>query len=246
VELTQHEILAIALAAFGVGFFKATLSMGIGLALVPLMILFWPTRFIIGIIAIHMFTSDYAVIRLFWKQWNWRLAKIVLPGLFVGIIAGTFILVSLPDYWIRKSIGGGCLIFAAIQTWSEFKGEIPPPRIGRWGGLAIGIVGGTVSAITHTGGTVLTLYLLSQGVDKVTLVATVIVIWIFVNPVKVGSYYAGGLVTPTLFLAAIAAVPLAFAGGWIGRKILDRMPQGVFNASVIFLAATAAARLLWE
>ena len=245
-ELTQHEILAIALGAFGVGFFKATLSMGIGLVLVPLMILFWPTRFIIGIIAIHMFTSDYAIIRLFWKKWNWRLAKIVLPGFYVGIIAGTAILASLPDYWIRKSIGAGCLIFAAIQAWSEIKGEISPPRIGRWGGIAIGVVGGTVSAITHTGGTVLTLYLLSQGVEKVTLVATIIITWIFINPVKVGSYYAGGLVTPTLLLAGLAAFPLAFAGGWIGRKMLDRMPQGVFNGSVIVLAAATAARLLWE
>jgi uncharacterized membrane protein YfcA len=69
VELTYFNIAAIAVGAFGVGFFKSTLSMGVGLALVPLMILVWPTRFVMGLIAVHMFLSDYAIIRMFWNKY---------------------------------------------------------------------------------------------------------------------------------------------------------------------------------
>ena len=93
-NLTTFELAAIALGAFGTGFFKSTFSMAIGLVLVPVMLLFWPTRFIIGIIAIHMLISDYAVIHRFWKQWEWNLAKLVIPGFYAGIVAGTSILVN--------------------------------------------------------------------------------------------------------------------------------------------------------
>ncbi len=245
-DLSLFELAAIAIGAFGVGFFKSTFSMAIGLVLVPSMVILWPTRFIIGIIAIHMFISDYAVIRMFWKHWDWRLAKLVIPGFYIGIVAGTAILVNLPDYWIRKLIGTGCLIFISIQGWSEIKGGLPAPRIGQGAGTFIGIIGGVISAITHTGGTVLTLYLLSQGVRKVNLVATIIITWIFVNPLKLSSYYVGGLVDNSMLIAGMASIPLAFVGGWIGRRLLDRMSQRFFNTAILILAAAAAARLLWE
>ncbi len=245
-NISLFDLAAIAIGAFGVGFFKSTFSMAVGLVLVPVMVIFWPTRFIIGIIAIHMFISDYAVIRLFWKQWDWRLAKLVIPGVCIGIVAGTATLVNLPDYWIRKFIGIGCLIFISIQGWSEIKGGLPTPRIGRRAGFAIGVIGGIISAMTHTGGTVFTLYLLSQGVKKVNLVATIIVIWIFVNPFKVSSYYVGGLVGNKILIAGMASIPLAFLGGWIGRGLLDRVSQRFFNTAILFFALAAAARLLWE
>ncbi|MBT3351484.1 MAG: sulfite exporter TauE/SafE family protein [Nitrospinaceae bacterium] len=245
-ELTQYEILAIILGAFGTGFFKSTFSMGIGLVLVPFMLIFWPTRFVIGIISIHMLVSDYALIHLFWKQWEWRLAKLVIPGFYVGIISGTAILASLPDFWIRKFIGFICVVFIFSQGWSEFKGGLPTPRIGKSAGAIIGLIGGVVSALTHTGGTVLTLYLLSQGVKKVNLVATILITWLFVNPVKVSAYYAAGLLNNTLLIAGAASIPLAFSGGWIGRKLLDKMSQRFFNTTILALAAAAAIRLLWE
>jgi uncharacterized membrane protein YfcA len=246
VELTQFEIYAIILGAFGTGFFKSTFSMAIGLVLVPFMVIFWPTRFVIGIISIHMLVSDIALIHLFWKQWEWRLAKLVIPGFYVGIIIGAAILANMPDFWIRKFIGIACTVFILVQGWSEFKGELPTPRIGKGAGTIIGLIGGIVSALTHTGGTVLTLYLLSQGVKKVSLVATILITWLFVNPVKVSSYYAAGLLNNTLLIAGAASIPVAFAGGWIGRKVLDKMSQRFFNTAILVLATAAAIRLLWE
>ncbi len=245
-ELTYFNLAAIAVGAFGVGFFKSTLSMGVGLVLVPLMILVWPTRFVMGLIAVHMFLSDYAVIRMFWKEWEWNLARIVIPGFYIGIGIGAYLLVQLPDFWIRKAIGVSCLVFVLYQAWVEVRGESPTPAIGRKAGIGIGVVGGTVSALTHSGGLVLSLYLMSQGVQKVQLVATIIVIWLFVNPVKLTSFFIGGLANWTIFAAGLAMIPLAFAGGWIGRKLLDRFSQKGFNLTLLALAAASAARLLWE
>jgi uncharacterized membrane protein YfcA len=87
---------------------------------------------------------------------------------------------------------------------------------------------------------------MSQGVRKVSLVATILLTWLFVNPVKLTSYFVGGLANWTIFGMALAMIPLTFAGGWIGRRLLDRFSQKGFNLTLLTLAATSAARLLWE
>ena len=244
--LDAFHLLAVVIAAFSVGFFKATLGQTIGSLVVPVMVFFWPTRFVFGVIAIQMWLSDYSAVKFFWKKWDARLVKLVLPGMFFGLIFGTYLLVQLPEYWLRKGLGAACLLFAGLQARREFGKEIPPPRIGPWMGIGIGLAGGTVSTLFHSGGLILNLYLLSQGLTKVPLVATVIAIWIFMNPVKLGSYWVGGVVDLTMILAGIVALPLTIAGTWAGRRVLERIPQRSYNLSVLGLSALAAARLLTE
>jgi uncharacterized membrane protein YfcA len=41
-------------------------------------------------------------------------------------------------------------------------------------------------------------------------------------------------------------IPIAFAGGWLGKKLLDHISQKAFNMILLALAAFTAARLLWE
>lgn len=239
-------ILAVATAAFFVGFFKATLGLAIGTLLVPVMVLFWPTRFVFGIIAVQMWLSDYLAVKFFWKRWDGRLVRLVLPGFFIGVILGAYLLVQLPDYWVRKGLGAICLIFAGLQAVREFGKEISPPRVGPWMGLGIGLAGGTMSTLFHSGGLILNLYALSEGLTKVPLVATIIAVWIFVNPVKVASYWAGGVVNLKMVLTGLLAIPITFAGVWAGKHLLEWAPQRGYNLSVLGLSALAAARLLME
>ncbi|MBI3128317.1 MAG: sulfite exporter TauE/SafE family protein [Candidatus Tectomicrobia bacterium] len=244
--LAPFDALAIAVAAFFVGFFKATLGLAIGLLLVPVMVFVWPTRFVFGIIAVQMWLSDYLALKYFWKRWDGRLVKLVLPGFFFGIILGAYLLVQLPDFWIRKGLGALCLVFAGLQAVREFGRELAPPRLNSWMGVGIGLAGGTMSTLFHSGGLILNLYLLSQGVTKVPLVATVIAVWILMNPVKLTSYWVGGIVNLQMFLACLLAAPLTFAGVWAGKRALEWAPQKAYNLGVLVLAAAAAVKLLAE
>ncbi len=244
-EFDAHNLLAIAVGAFFIGFFKSTFSMACGILLVPFMVMFWPTRFVLGLISVLMWATDYVLIRMFWRQWEGRLIKLVVPGFIGGILIGTTILVALPDFWIKKLIGLGCLVFVVAQGWGELRGGLASPRVGPAAGVGVGLVGGTVSALTHSGGIVLTLYFLSQGIEKTSLVASILVTWLWVNPVKMASYWVGGLVNLPLFLACVAMVPLSFLGGWLGKRLLDRIPQRAFNLTLLALSAVAGARLLW-
>lgn len=243
-EFDLYHLSAIALSAFVVGFFKTTFSMGTGILLVPTLVLFWPARFVMGIISVIMWSTDFVTLPMFWKKWEGRLIRLVVPGFIIGIFIGTTLLVNIPEVVFRRMIGAGALIFAGIQVWGEMRGGLPTPRVGRAAGLGLGILGGTTSALTHSGGLVLSLFYLSQGLEKTAVVASIIATWIFVNPVKVASFWVAGIINWKIFVACIAAVPIAFLGGWIGKRLLQRISQRAFNLTLLCLAFAAGLRLL--
>jgi hypothetical protein len=246
VTLDPALLLPVAVAAFFVGFLKATFGLAVGTLLVPVMVLFWPTRLVFGVIGVQMWMSDYFAIRLFWGKWDARLVKLVIPGFIAGILIGATLLVRLPDYWMRKSLGVVCLVLCGLQALQELRGIGTPSRIGPWAGTGIGIAGGVVSAMFHAGGLIMNLYILSQGVAKVPLVATTIATWIFVNPVKLTSYWVGGVINLKIFLTGLLAAPLTFSGLWLGKRVLEWAPQRAYNLTLLVLSALAALRLLAE
>ncbi|MDA1001276.1 MAG: sulfite exporter TauE/SafE family protein [bacterium] len=243
-EFDLYHLGPIALSAFVVGFFKTTFSMGTGILLVPILVLWWPARFVMGVISVIMWSTDFVTLPMFWRKWEGRLVRLMVPGFVIGIFIGTTLLVNIPEAAFRRVIGAGALIFAGIQAWGEVRGGLPTPRVGTAAGLGLGILGGTTSALTHSGGLVLSLFYLSQGLEKTAVVASIIATWVFVNPVKVISFWVAGIVNLKIFIACVAAVPLAFLGGWIGKHVLQRLSQRAFNLSLLCLAFVAGLRLL--
>ena len=245
-EYTAHQLLAVGVAAFFIGFLKTTFSSGIGIFLVPIMIMFWPTRFIIGIVAVIMWVTDFFAIPMFWKQWEGRFLRFLVPGFYIGVIIGVYALVHLPDYWLRKGIGLTCAFFAALLIWREVRGEINPPPVSPAAGVGIGVGGGIISAMFHSGGLVLSLFFISQGMSKTAIVASIIVVWLWVNPFKVASLWYGGVVQTPMLAAGVLAFPLAWAGSWCGRQTLHKIPQRGFTFILLLLSLITALRLLLE
>ncbi len=245
-DYSTHELLAVGIAAFFVGFLKTTFSSGIGIFLVPIMIMFWPTRFIIGIIAVLMWVTDFFAIPMFWKQWESRYLRYLVPGFYIGIIIGVYALVNLPDYWLRKGIGLTCVFFAGLFIWRQFQGEIKPPPVSPQAGVGIGIGGGIISAMFHSGGLVLSLFFVSQGMSKTAIVASILIVWFCVNPFKVGSLWYGGVVQTPMLVEGALAFPLAWAGSWCGRQALRKIPQRGFTFILLLLSLITALRLLLE
>ncbi len=245
-EYANHQLFAVGIAAFFVGFLKTTFSSGIGVFLVPVLIMFWPTRFIIGIVAVVMWVTDLFALPMFWKQWEARFLRFLVPGFYVGIIIGVYALVRLPDYWLRKGIGVACVCFAALLVWREARGEMQPPPISAAAGVGIGVGGGIISAMFHSGGLVLSLFFISQGLSKTAVVASILGTWFWVNPLKVASLWFGGVVKTQMLVVGFLAFPLAWAGSWCGKRTLERIPQKGFTRIFLLLSIAAALRLLLE
>ena len=108
---TDHSfvvLLAVALlAALVVGFLKTSLGGGIGLVLTPTLTLVLPAPTALALIAALLLLSDPIALRLYWRVWEPRQLRLLVPMSLVGVIAGTWVLSLLSVVALRRTIGEG-------------------------------------------------------------------------------------------------------------------------------------------
>jgi uncharacterized membrane protein YfcA len=71
--------------------------------------------------------------------------------------------------------------------------------------------------------------------------------WYFflLNWTKLPIFWSEGRITPESVRADLIMIPLLLVGAWIGIKLLNKMPQKLFEQIVLVLSAIAAAKLLF-
>jgi uncharacterized membrane protein YfcA len=110
--------------------------------------------------------------------------------------------------------------------------------------VPLGILAGITTMLANAGGPVLTLYLLGMKVPKLELTATIAWFFFVLNVFKLPFSAGLGLITPgTLALNAVL-VPGIAVGLLIGRWVVHRVPQRLFNQLLLAFAALAALRLI--
>lgn len=232
-------------AAFVVGFLKTSVGSGIGLVLTPTLSLVLPAKIVLGLTAPLLNLADPITLWYFWRQWDGRQLRLLLPATLAGIGVGTWTLSLLSDLWLTRSIAVLALLFASAQLALLARGRgLVRTRPRRTVGAAAGILSGVASMIAHSGGIVMGPYLLSVIVSNTAVVATGAAVMAATNVVKLGSYWGIGFLTPRILAAAVLSAPLLVAGAWLGYRVNRWLPRRWFELALIALAMAGALRLL--
>jgi uncharacterized membrane protein YfcA len=170
---------------------------------------------------------------------------VLVPTTLVGVAAGTWALSLLSDLWLKRVIGGTTLGFATVHLLLSMRrrslfGAEPPWPVGSVAGLLTGIA----SAVAHSGGSVLGLYLVGTRLGPAAIVATSGALVAISNVVKIGGYWRIGFLTGPILLAALLATPLLVAGGWLGYRVNRVLPRRAFEFVLIGIAVAGSLRLL--
>lgn len=100
--------------------------------------------------------SDPLTLRYYWRQWDSRQFRILIPATVAGVTLGVWVLSLLSGFWLKKTIGAAVFAFAAVQLALRrrdgplFDGAPGPSVSG-----AFGVVAGLASTGAHSGGMVL-------------------------------------------------------------------------------------------
>ncbi|MFZ1060134.1 MAG: TSUP family transporter, partial [Candidatus Rokuibacteriota bacterium] len=117
--MTEPSFVALAsaagIAALVVGFLKTSVGGGIGLVLTPVLSLFLPAQVVLGLTAVQLNVSDPITLRYYWRQWEGRQLRLMLPTLLLGILLGGWALSGLSDAALKKAIGLVALVGALAQ-----------------------------------------------------------------------------------------------------------------------------------
>ena len=73
-----------------VGFLKTSVSAGTGLVLTSTLSLVLPAPMVLGLISPLMLMSDPIAMRFYWRRWDGRQLRLLVPATTLGILAGTW------------------------------------------------------------------------------------------------------------------------------------------------------------
>ncbi len=233
------------MAAFVVGFLKTSIGGGIGLVLTPTLSLVLPAPVVIALITPLLNLSDPLTLRYYWRRWDGRQLRILLPTTVVGVVLGACVLVRLSEFWLKTTIGAAVLAFAAVQLALRRRDRplfvrAPGPSVSG----AVGVVAGLASTVAHSGGIVLGPYLVGLGFSNATVVATANAVIAVSNLAKLGGYWTIGFLTGPILLAAVVAVPVLALGTWLGYRVNRWLPRRWFELALVAIAVAGALRLL--
>ena len=114
-----------------------------------------------------------------------------------------------------------------------------------WFTNSTGLAVGFTTTLGNVAGPIMNLYLVARGFTKEHFMGTMAWFFLIVNASKVPVYGALGLITADTLRFDALLLPFVLVGGLLGRWLLPRIPQKLFETLVLVLAAAAAFRLLW-
>jgi hypothetical protein len=188
--------------------------------------------------------ADVFAVALHWRRWNGRLVWLLIPGSILGVTIGTFFITNAPTRTLQIALGAIVLLFALYRIFEQrILGSLRyRPR--DWHGLLAGTVTGFSSALAHTGGPPVGIYLLMQEVTPRAFIATSAVFFLILNWIKVPYYFYADLFDFQLLWRVAWLLPLVPVGVWIGKWGAGKVNKETFEKIIIGLLVVTAGMLI--
>ena len=225
----------VAVIAFMIGLAKGGLGGTLGALATPLLALVMPADQVIGLILPILMLADIFAVSFHWRRWNSKLVLLLIPGAVVGVTIGTFFITNAPTETLRTALGIIVLIFALYKVFeSRIHGLLSyHPR--NWHGLVAGTITGFSSALAHTGGPPVSIYLLMQKVTPAVFIGTSALFFFILNWIKVPYYFYAGLFDFGRLQEIAWILVLVPLGVWTGRWLAYRVDRQTFENIIVGL-----------
>lgn len=238
------ETLLAAAAALILGVLKTAVGGGIGLTLTPLLSLVMPPSAVLGLLGCQMVLSDPMSIYLYWRQWDARLLRTLLPASLAGIVLGAWLLSGLSESGLRRLIGASALVMGALSLAALLRLPRGYAQPSGPTSLAVGVGAGVASVVANSGGIILGPYLAGLGLGTAVVVGTGQAVVVCANLLKLVAYGAIGFITWHLALLALLTTPLLYLGTRLGYRLNARLPRRTLALVLIVIAVVGGVRLL--
>lgn len=247
-DITDPTFLAFAIPAVLIaGLSKGGFGSGAAFVATPLIALALPPQQAVGLMLPLLMVMDATGIRAYWRRWNWHEAWPIMLGAVPGVALGAYFFAATDPDAVRILIGLLALGFGGFQM-AQARGWRPPRALAasRGHGGFWGAVGGFTSFASHAGGPPVAIQLLSRGIDKTGYQATTVLIFWWINLVKVGPYAQLGLFARDTMITALWLTPVAVAGMLLGVWGHKHLPERWYFLLVRSLLAVTGCKLIWD
>jgi uncharacterized protein len=227
------------------GVSKGGFGSGAAFAASPLLALVLDPALAVALMLPLLMLMDVAGLRSYWGGWAAPQARALMIGAVPGVIAGMLLFRSVSPDALRLLLGGLALGFVAWEI-ARARGLIEPPPARPAAGLAWGGLCGFTSFVSHAGGPPAAIYLLGSRLEKTAYQASTVLVFWWVNLIKLPAYIALGLFTAETLHANVLLAPVAIAGVLIGVWAHRRIPARPFFLVTYALLTVTGTKLIWD
>jgi len=175
------------------------------------------------------------------KGGSWRQIVPMMPPAIAGVIVGWLLLDRIDNAVARVVIGWiilGLLAFNFVLR--KRREQFLALTEHRGFAQGMGFLAGTVTMIANAAGPVMTVFLLSQRLEKREHLGVFCRFFLFINLFKLPFSNSVGLINGPSLLTNLVLLPGVFLGIYLGWQILKRIPQDAFENTLAILTAFAA------
>ncbi|PSU36373.1 sulfite exporter TauE/SafE family protein [Photobacterium lutimaris] len=220
-----------AVLIYGIG--KGGLGGALGIIAVPLMALVVSPTQAAAILLPILCVMDAFAVKQHYRSADYSILRQMLPGSLLGVLLAGLFLSITPEAGLKLLIGVLSLLFCVQYVLGGGQQDKKPGKASAWWWSSLG---GFSSTAIHAGGGPASIYLLPLRLEKVTLIATMAVLFAIINLAKLIPYSLLGEFDTTNLMTALVLMPLAPVGVYMGVWLLHRVSQDVvYRLCYLFL-----------
>lgn len=244
-DLTSLQWTLTIVAALLVGFSKTGVPT-LGIFVAAMLASAFPASDSVGLLTPILITGDIIAIVYYRRAVEWKHLFALLPWVLVGMAGGYFVLEYIDNRSLALLLGLLVLALIVLHVYRErleraldFAFSKSPAF-----NAMLGILAGFTTMVGNAAGSIMSIYLLSKGMNKTSFIGTNAFFFFMVNVIKVPFTAHLGLITADSLTVNAWVVPAVAIGAFIGFKVIPRIPQKQFQTLILALAALGGVYLV--
>jgi uncharacterized protein len=229
------EIIALAVVALIASTLAAVTGFGGAAVLLPVLVLFFGVREAVPILTVAQLIGNGSRVWFNRKEVDYRVVGWFALGGVPLALAGGFLLAKAPLAVLTRVLGA---FLISIVVWRRWRGA-RWPKIPLRGFALVGAVSSFLSALLGSVGPLMAPLFLSYGLVKGAYIGTEALSTVVMHVTKLFAYQQTSLLNLHVTWIGLAMGPIMIVGSFVGKKIVDRLPEKVF-VLIIELTLVAA------
>lgn len=243
ISFEPWQWILVVFGAFSVGVAKTGVA-GLGILFAAIMANLMPTKEASGFVLPLLIVGDVFAVIAYRAHAKWALLWKLFPWTALGVVLGYLAMDRIDDRQARLLIGSIIVGMVVMHVWRQRGGGSATAHLSPWLAPVFGILGGCTTLVANAAGPLMALYFLTMRLPKMEFVGTAAMFFLVLNVFKVPFMVDLGLITESSATFNLLLAPAVLAGAWLGRRLLPRIDQKLFEKLALALSACAGLRLL--
>lgn len=238
-ETTPLFAALLVFASFFTSALTAALGLGGGVAMLAIMGTSLPVTSLLPVHGIVQLGSNFGRTVIQRNFVNWSLVGWFFIGSAVGVALGGPVAVMIPDLAAK-------LALALFILWSVHGRKPKPDQVSRRYFIAGGAITSIGTMIVGATGPLVAALLAARGLTKQPLIATHATCMVVQHGLKTLAFGLLGFAYARWAPLLAAMIASGVMGTWVGTRLLDNIPDGMFRLSFKIVMTLLSFQIIWN